>query len=174
MQMKTAALFLTTTALGLTVAAAPVAADSSCCDKVYREEIVINAAPSTIFGVILDLPHYGEWNPWLTRAEGDMVPGGHVTVDVVLNGRTQKAEHTVLTVEPFTRFCWEDYGWTTVFAPAHRCRTLEVQADGSVKLVNELVIQGALSWLVDLSNGAALRTGMAGENAGLKRRAESL
>jgi hypothetical protein len=141
---------------------------------VYREEVVIAATPATIFGVILDLPRYGEWNPWLTHAEGQMVEGGAVTVQVVLNGATQSASHTVIAVEPFTRFCWKDAGWTTIFAPGQRCRTLTVRDDGTVRFVNELIIDGLLAHLVDLSTGASLRSGMAAENAALKQRAETL
>ncbi len=135
---------------------------------------VIHAAPATIWGVILDLPRYAEWDPWLTHAEGDMTPGGQVTVDVVLNGSTQEAEHTVITVEPYTRFCWKDAGWTTRLVPAQRCRTLELRADGSVKYVNELILDGLLAKLVDLTNGASMRAGMAAENAALRQRAEAL
>jgi hypothetical protein len=141
---------------------------------VYHEEITIAASPATIFGVILDLVHYGEWNPWLTHAEGDMVEGGSVEVQVVLNGQTQSADHTVIKVQPDTRFCWKDAGWTTVFAPGQRCRTLTVQPDGKMRFVNELIIDGLLAHLVDLTTGASLRAGMQGENAGLKARAESL
>ena len=121
-------------ALGLTLSLrpAPAAAEEphgpNWLSVVYHEEITIAATPAKIFGVILDLAHYGEWNPWLTHAEGDMVEGGAVTV----------------------------------------------QADGKVRFVNELIIDGLLAHLVDLTTGASLRAGMQGENAGLKARAESL
>ncbi len=176
--MKNLALVATTGILVLGSAQGPAAAapplTPTAHSKVYHTETVIAAAPATIWGVMMDLPRYGEWNPWLIHAEGDMVEGGSVQVDVILNGNTQKADHTVVTVEPYTRFCWKDAGWTTIFAPAQRCRTLTVQADGTVKYVNELIIFGVLAWVVDLSNGASLRSGMEGENAGLKHRAESL
>ena len=165
--------------LGLTLAhALPAAAEEphgpGWLSVVYREEITIAATPAKIFGVILDLPAYGAWNPWLTHAEGQMVEGGAVTVQVVLNGQTQTANHTVIKVEPFTRFCWKDAGWTTFFAPGQRCRTLTLRPDGTVRFVNELIVDGIFAHLVDLATGASLRSGMQGENSGLKARAESL
>src|SRR6266540_421336 len=78
---------------GLAAAETPKTPDA--CARVYHEETVIAASPATIFGVILELSKYGEWNPWLISAEGDMVEGGSVTVQVVLNGQSQKADHTV-------------------------------------------------------------------------------
>ena len=168
------ALALATVGASATPAAAEEPHGPGFLSVVYREEITIHATPEKIFGVILDLAHYGEWNPWLTHAEGQMVEGGAVTVQVVLNGQTQTANHTVIKVEPYTRFCWKDAGWTTIFAPGQRCRTLTVKADGQVRFVNELIIDGLLAHLVDLTTGASLRAGMQGENAGLKARAESL
>ena len=180
MNKKTLLMASVSLALGLVLLTrpAPAAAEEphgpNWLSVVYHEEITIAASPATIFGVILDLAHYGEWNPWLTHAEGQMVEGGSVTVQVVLNGQTQTAEHTVIKVEPYTRFCWKDAGWTTIFAPGQRCRTLTVKADGTVRFVNETIIDGLLAHLVDLTTGASLRAGMQAENAGLKQRAESL
>jgi len=181
MQSRSAALFVSTGLLVLAVTPAQVAAAGNevpktpgACSVVYHEEVVIAASPSTIWNVLIDLPSYGAWNPWLIHAEGDMVPGGAVTVEVILNGNAQKAEHTVITVEPYTRFCWKDAGWTAWLAPAQRCRTFEPRPDGTVKFVNELMIDGVLAKLVDLTNGASLRAGMAAESAALKQRAESL
>ena len=141
---------------------------------VYTEETVIDAAPATIWNVLVDLPRYPEWNPWLLSAVGDMVPGGKVVVDVVLNGGTQKAEHTVITVEPYTRFCWKDAGWTAILVPAQRCRTLTLRADGKVTFVSQLILDGLLAKLADLTNGASLRSGMHAETDALRVRAESL
>ncbi len=141
---------------------------------VFHEDSVIRATPETIWGVIMDLGAYGEWNPWLPSASGDMSPGGAVTVQVVLNGSTQTAYHTVVTVEPYTRFCWKDAGVTAYFVPAQRCRTLKVLANGDVKFENELFLDGILAWVGNLMYGGSLKAGLAGETAALKQRAESL
>jgi hypothetical protein len=140
---------------------------------VYKEEAVIAATPERIWDVLVDLPRYGEWNPWLPHAEGVMQPGGVVHVDVLLNGSVMKAEHVVLVVEPSVRFCWRDSGWNSWFVYGQRCRTLAPLADGTVRFTSELLIDGIFSWFADLTNGASLRAGMAAETAALAQRAES-
>jgi hypothetical protein len=176
MTTSLATLLVVSTISGTAVAATPSQppATPGPFAVVFHEDSVIRATPQAIWGVIMDLPAYGAWNPWLLSATGDMSPGGSVTVQVVLNGSAQTAYHTVVTVEPYTRFCWKDAGVTAYFVPAQRCRTLKVLANGDVKLENELFLDGLLAWIGNLAYGASLKSGLAGETAALKLRAESL
>lgn len=139
---------------------------------VYREQAVIAADSARIWGLLIDLPGYRFWNPWVVRAEGDAVPGATVEVDVVLGNHVMPATHTVLVVQPTTRFCWRDSGWNAWFVYGQRCRTLERQGDGTVVFTNELILDGILSPIADLAIGRAMRDGMAAETAALKRYAE--
>jgi len=139
---------------------------------VLHEEAVIKAEPSRIWQILVDLPRYSEWNPWLTRAEGRAEPGAEVDVDVVLGNRTMKAKHVVLAVEPEKRFCWRDAGWNSWFVYGQRCRTLDRQADGTVLFRQELLLDGPLAGLAKLTQGKDLQAGMAAETAALKARAE--
>jgi hypothetical protein len=41
-----------------------------------RTEIEIAAPPATVWGVLVDLPAYGRWNPMVVAAEGELEPGG--------------------------------------------------------------------------------------------------
>jgi uncharacterized protein YndB with AHSA1/START domain len=139
---------------------------------VFREEAVIAAHPARIWRLLVDLPGYSNWNPWVIRAEGDAAPGGAVEVDVVLGKHTMRAQHVVLVVEPEARFCWRDAGWNSWFVYGQRCRTLRPQADGTVLFQQELLLDGPLSSIAKLVNGRDLRHGMAAETAALKEHAE--
>ena len=144
----------------------------SSCAEFFRDEVEIAASAERVFDILADLPSYPEWNPWVVRAEGDLTPGGAVNVDVVLNGRVQKADHYVLTVEPYREICWRDAGWNSYLVYAQRCRTTEPLANGHVKLKNELFLDGPLAWLGKLTNGTALQSGIQAEDAAVKQRAE--
>jgi hypothetical protein len=139
---------------------------------VYRTQAVIEADPARVWHLLVDLPGYATWNPWVIRAEGQAVPGGLVSVEVVMGRRTMRAKHVVLAVEPQARFCWRDEGWTTWFAYAQRSRTIERRADGSVLFSQEVLIDGALKRVAHHTMGKAIRDGMAAETAALKRHAE--
>ena len=65
----------------------------------------IDATPERVWAVLTDLPAYAEWNPFVTRAEGEWVVGSRLTVSVprvsaLLPGRLRP---TVLEVAPFRR-----------------------------------------------------------------------
>lgn len=139
---------------------------------VLREEAVIAATPERVWAVLVDLPGYSAWNPWLVRADGEAKPGAVVRADVVLGADRRRAEHVVLTVEPHTRFCWRDAGWTTAFVYGQRCRWLTPRPDGTVLFRQELLLEGTSKRTALRRYGPALRAGMAAETAALRERAE--
>lgn len=142
--------------------------------KVYTDEILIDAPMETVWDVILDLPRYTEWNPWVKEAEGDMDKGGIVWVKVKLGPIDMKAKHVVLLNEPYKRFCWRDAGWNANFVYGQRCRTLEMTEEGLVHYKVELLVDGVLSSLANWGQGPFLQAGMASETEALKARAEAM
>ncbi|MCY1059170.1 SRPBCC domain-containing protein [Nannocystis sp. SCPEA4] len=140
---------------------------------VLREEVVIAATPQRVWAVLVDLPSYSRWNPWLNQVEGKAETGATVWADVMLGEDWRRAEHVVLAVEPYTRFCWRDAGWTTAFVYGQRCRWLVLQPDGTVLFRQELLLEGSSKKTALRRYGPALRAGMAAETAALRRRAES-
>jgi hypothetical protein len=147
--------------------------EPSHCAIAYEEDAIIRGSVDRIWDTLVDLPRYSEWNPWVVSAEGKIEPGAGVTVQVVLNGHTQKAEHVVLTVNEKTDFCWRDAGWNSWFVYAQRCRWLTPRPDGTVAYHVELLLDGPIDWLADWTNGTALREGLAAETAALKGRVEN-
>ncbi|MCX4781761.1 SRPBCC domain-containing protein [Streptomyces sp. NBC_01264] len=141
---------------------------------VHREQAVIAAPAERIWDVLVDLPSYQDWNPWVLRADGEVRPGATVHVTVALGTHVMPAEHTVLVVEPNRRFCWRDAGWNASFVYGQRCRTLDPRADGTVLVTNELLLDGIFSSATDLVMGTALRKGLAAETRALELRAESM
>jgi hypothetical protein len=144
----------------------------SPCAIVYESDAVIRGTVDQVWDTLVDLPRYSEWNPWVVQAEGQVVPGAGVKVQVVLNGKTQAADHKVLDVNPKTDFCWRDAGWNSWFVYGQRCRTLTPQADGTVHYHVELLLDGPIDWLADWTEGQAMRDGMTAETAALKKRVE--
>jgi len=146
--------------------------EPSAHSVVYREQAIIHADQARIWQLIVDLPGYARWNPWVIRADGGSTPGSEVAVDVVLGRHVMPARHVVLVNEAQSRFCWRDAGWNAIFVYGQRCRTLQPQADGSILFKQELLLDGIFSPAADFTIGQAMRDGMAAETAALKRHAE--
>ena len=123
--------------------------------------------------MLVDLPAYRDWNPWLRSAEGRVAPGAGVRARVLLNGEIRTADHIVLVVEPGRRLCWRDAGWTAAFVYGQRCRWIEPLPDGRVRFVQELLLDGAFAGMADAMYGDSLVAGMTAETAALRVRAES-
>jgi len=145
----------------------------SSCSVVYREEAVIAADPARVWELLIDMPGYADWNPWIVYADGEATPGAEVPVGVVLNGKVLDMKYVITVVEPGQRFCTRDNAWFSVFIHGQRCRVLEPQPDGTVRFWQELLVDGPFSRLADWTFGGAMRSGMAAETAALKARAEA-
>jgi hypothetical protein len=134
----------------------------------------INASPDAIYGILIDLESYADWNPWNFAARGKAQVGGPlVEVDVTLGTRKMTVQHKILVMSPGRVFQWADTGWFTTMCYGQRTRYLEPHADGGTDYLVTLQLTGPLVSLVRLMFGRHLVSGLAAETAALKARAEA-
>lgn len=70
-------------------------------------DIEINAAPSEVWRVLTDLARFREWNPLITRAEGELRVGATVEIFVQIPDSTGRGfRPRVLNVEPERELVW--------------------------------------------------------------------
>ena len=124
---------------------------------VYRQQAVIAADQGRVWQLLVDLPGYASWNPWVVRAEGSSTPGSRSRSTSSSGPMCWPPSTPVLVVEPQTRFCWRDAGWNAIFVYGQRCRTLQRQPDGTILVRNELLLDGIFSPAADLTVGKAMR-----------------
>jgi uncharacterized protein YndB with AHSA1/START domain len=136
---------------------------------VFRAQAVIQARAEQVWHALVDLPGYPAWNPWLVRAEGEVRVGGVVWAQVRLGAKQLRAKHRVLVAERPVRLCWRDAGLSTIFVYGQRLRVLTEEADGRVRLEQELLLEGPLQGLVVRMYGESLRAGLEAETQALKR-----
>jgi len=122
---------------------------------IFAGEAEIAADPAAVQEALLDFDAYAEWNPWLTSAVGEPLPGATVAATVRFDEGERVVRHRVLVVEPAT-FCWEDLGAFTVVARGQRCREL-VEVPGGTEIHVELSVRGPLKGLVERRYGEELR-----------------
>jgi hypothetical protein len=140
---------------------------------VYRDEAVVAAGAALVWEIVVAVPRYAEWSPWIVYAHGEAVEGTSVPVGVVLNGRVLDMSYRIVKVEPGRRFCTVDEGFLAFFVPGSRCRMIEALPDGRTRLWQELQVDGVLSWFADVTFGATVRAGMRAEIEATKARAEA-
>jgi hypothetical protein len=75
--------------------------------KELQASIEIDAPAERVWGVLSDLGGYEEWNPFMTRAEGQFVEGSRLLITFQPpGGRQARFKPTVLEVEPGRSVRW--------------------------------------------------------------------
>lgn len=141
---------------------------------VFRAEETIARDAQRVYEALVDLSRYAAWNPWLTRAEGEVLPGGVVWAHVVLRGRTMRVKHVVLVADAPRSFVWRDAGLSTLLVYGQRTRTIDPLGGAGeagppgVRLRQELLLEGPLRGLAAHRFGASLESGLRAETQALK------
>jgi hypothetical protein len=141
--------------------------------KEIRTEIEIVAPAERVWAVVTDFDRYGEWNSFITRAVGRLVPGEKLAVTIhPPGGRAVTFRPTVTAVEPGRRVVWLGHlGIRGVFDGEH-IQEVEPISPGRTRYVQRENLSGVLVPFV----GGILRKTEAGfrrMNEQLKGRAES-
>jgi hypothetical protein len=70
--------------------------------------IEIDAPPARVWEVLVDLPAYREWNPFIVEAAGKVAPGETLSLRMALPGRAPMTiEPRLLVVDPERELRWK-------------------------------------------------------------------
>ena len=136
-----------------------------------RAEVAIDAEPSTVWRVLMDLDRYGDWNPFLTHAEGRLEPGQVLHIVMRPVGKANDAfSPTVLVVEPERHLAWRGrLGVPGLFDGEHHFR-LEPSGGRRIRLVQDEHFSGLFVPFVGFE---PYHLGWIKMNEAIKRRAEA-
>jgi hypothetical protein len=139
-----------------------------------RTEIDIAASAARVWDVLTDFAAYPDWNPFIRRIEGVLVPRARLLVRIQPpGGRAMTFRPTVLRVEPERELAWR--GRTLIpglFDGEHHFK-LEPRSVDSVRFVHGEHFSGVLVPVLRRSLETTTRQGFEAMNAALKTRAES-
>jgi hypothetical protein len=98
--------------LFVAVAAFGVAACSDGSDGLFRWSISttveIDAPPARVWSVLVDLPTYRDWNPFVVEASGNVAVGETLTLRMALPGRSPLTiEPVLVAVDPERELRWK-------------------------------------------------------------------
>src|SRR5262245_39598918 len=70
--------------------------------------VEIDAPPARVWSVLVDLPAYAEWNPFIVEADGTVVAGNTLTLRMALPGRDPMTiSPRLLVVDPARELRWK-------------------------------------------------------------------
>jgi hypothetical protein len=141
--------------------------------KQLRSEIDIHATPERVWQVLTDLAAYPKWNPFITRAEGEVRRGGRLTLRMQpAGGRAMTFRPTVLEATEGRRLRWLGHLLVAGLFDGEHSFTIRPLGDGRVRLVQQEDFRGLLVPLLAGSLDRRTLPGFEQMNQALKRRAE--
>lgn len=137
-------------------------------------EIDIDAAPGTVWNILIDLDQYRDWNPFIVSAAGDVAVGEKLTNRLQPpGGKAMTFKPVVTAVETEQAFEWLGrLGLPGVFDGRHRF-VLQGTPSGGTHVVHSEHFNGVLVRFMRKSLDSQTRQGFADMNNALKARAEA-
>jgi hypothetical protein len=141
--------------------------------KQLTSQIDIDATPDRVWRVLSDFAAYPQWNPFITRAEGEARPGSQIVMRMQpVGARGVTLRPTVLEATPGHRLRWLGrYGIPRLFDAEH-CFTITPREQGGVRVSQNERFTGVLVPLLARSLDRHTLPAFEAMNTALKNRAE--
>jgi hypothetical protein len=141
--------------------------------KQLRTQIEIEATPERVWGVLTDFAAFGEWNPFMTRVDGDVRRGERLTIRMQPDGgRAMTFRPTVLEAEPNEHLRWVGRVLVRGVFDGEHSFTIERLGAGRVRLIQQEEFRGILVPFMARSLDRNTLPAFERMNQALKRRAE--
>jgi hypothetical protein len=138
----------------------------------FHSEIEIDAPPERVWGVLVHLGAYGEWNPFIVRAKGALDPGQRVEIEIHPPGaEPMPLRPLVLQVTPGKTLRWLNRVGFVGLLDAEHAFLIEPLEPGRVRFVQRGIFRGFLSPFIG-RRVQEIFEGVEAMNQALKRRAE--
>jgi len=139
----------------------------------HEAVVTIDAPPSEIWRVLVDLDRYPEWNRYATSAVGELRVGGEVEINVPRQGEKRgPVNNRVTELVVDQRLCWRSLSWYKFLVYGVRCRHLELQSDGTTMFREVETMHGSLAGVVQRAMAPQLLRGLQSECDSLKEEVE--
>lgn len=140
-----------------------------------RETFLIDAPVERVWEVIVDLPRYPEWNPFVVAARSSLVAGDPIFLRVrVFPFFAQSQREIVTECFPGRRLCYGIRPLPARLLGSRRCQEVREATRESTRYTSEFELTGRLAPLTRTCFGARLEAGFGAASLALKRRAEQL
>lgn len=137
-------------------------------------EVLIDAEPSRVWQVLTDFSSYPEWNPMLSSARGELVPGGRLELCFEPEGgRRRTFRPRLLVVEPGRELRWLGSPGVPGLLESQHYFLIDGMGDGRCRLEHGMVFYGLVVPLFGRRLELSTRGPFCGMNCALKDRSES-
>lgn len=142
--------------------------------KELRTEIKINAAPEKVWRVLTDTQTYPNWNPFITKLEGNLAEGQKLSVTLAPpNERAMTIKPTVQEVRPNQVLRWKGQLLFPGIFDGEHIFEISDNKDGTSTFVHRENFSGILIPLFKKMLDVSTKRGFEMMNEELKKRCEA-
>jgi hypothetical protein len=141
--------------------------------KENRNEIEIQSTPERVWEALTNFDKYPEWNPLLTRVEGELSVGEKVNLTAKSASSEMNFLCTVLTVEPNRQFSWKFHVGLPVLFRGEHIFKIESINENKVRFVDREIFHGVLVPLQAKNLETNAKPAMVAMGEALKERVEN-
>lgn len=140
---------------------------------VSSDSVEIEAPARRVWGILVDVERYGEWNPFTTRVDTSLEVGSPVDLYVTLGPFRLRQPESIQDVVPPHLLAWGMVMGARWLLETRREQRLEPLSDTRCRYITTDAFAGILTPLVVLSFGGLIRRGFNAMAVALKERAEA-
>ena len=142
--------------------------------KELRTQIEINATPERVWDVLTAFDRFSEWNPFITRAEGDIQEGARLRVHIEPpGGKAMTFKPTVVRAVAGQELRWLGHLLIPGVFDGEHIFEISRAGDGRTRFVQREEFRGLLVPVLWNSLATNTKNGFEAMNAALKERAEA-
>jgi hypothetical protein len=121
--------------------------------KQYSTSVNIRTTAEAVWAILTDGPGYANWNPEISRVDGQMALGEKIRAHVALHGgKVQPVSVRIIELEPMHHMIWKG-GMPLGLFTGLRTFTLTPHEGGVVEFTMHLKFSGLMSGLIAKSLG---------------------
>ena len=142
---------------------------------IYQTRFDVNASAEEVWQVLTTLERYGEWNPQIPRASGDIQEQGRIVLCLALPGRPAvNLLATVEEVRPGQLLTWRGHVGAPWLFEGHRRFEIRAAEGHRVSVTHVEDIHGVLAPLFAMVMGGAIHRSHHALNQALRTRVENV
>ncbi|MFO8100548.1 MAG: SRPBCC domain-containing protein [Dehalococcoidia bacterium] len=142
--------------------------------KAIETRTQVQAPPDKVWSILTDLENYASWNPFITRARGELLPGNKLEIHrTVPGGKPMIVHPTVTSIVPGRQLVWTEKTRIPRCFDVDHIFEVHPAGDNVSTLVQRKVFRGMLVPFVWSSLPQSTRITLEEINEALRARAEN-
>lgn len=145
---------------------------------IFEVKVTVDAPPDYVWRVLIDFEKYSEWNPFITRIEGEPRIGSYIVLHVKLDPKAESirlSKEMIISLKENQHLSYDQHFLSSSLFNAVRWQTIRPHDDGRKSIYHShQKISGLASWPISRMYGDSIAEGFQASSLALKKRVEAL